>query len=109
MLNLTSYYFKDQSHTRSSTQVPSSFAKNKSQIIPLKQAVREQKVYRNVCDVVQLPRLTYKEITSLNKYQVKQFLEAAKKSKYYPAFILELPGWIPWFIPFVGIIELLLA
>jgi integrase len=56
----------------------------------LKQAVREQKVYRNICDAIQLPRLTYKEIMPLNKDQVKSFLDIAKKNKYYPAFILEL-------------------
>lgn len=56
----------------------------------LKQAVREQKVFRNVCDATELPKLTYKEIMPLNKDQVKKFLEVAKSSKYYPTFILEL-------------------
>ncbi|MCM1567031.1 MAG: site-specific integrase [Dehalobacter sp.] len=60
----------------------------------LKQAVREQKIYRNVCDATELPKLTYKEIKPLSKDQVKKFLEAAKANKrtkkHYPAFILEL-------------------
>lgn len=60
----------------------------------LKQAVKEQKIYRNVCDATELPKLTYKEIKPLSKEQVKKFLEVAKTNKktkkYYPAFILEL-------------------
>lgn len=56
----------------------------------LKQAVKEQKVYRNVADAVELPQSPKKEIIPLNKEDAKKFLEAAKKSKYYPAFVLEM-------------------
>jgi integrase len=59
----------------------------------LKQAVREQKVFRNICDAVELPKLSYKEIKPLDKDQVKKFIDAAKANKrakrYYPAFLLE--------------------
>ena len=56
----------------------------------LKQAVKEGKVFRNVCDAVELPKLTYKEIVPLTKEQAGTFLEAAKKDKYFPAYLLEL-------------------
>lgn len=56
----------------------------------LKQAVKEQKVYRNVADAVELPQASKKEILPLSKEDAKKFLERAKKSKYYPAFILEM-------------------
>jgi len=56
----------------------------------LKQAVKEGKVFRNVCDAVELPKLTYKEIVPLTKEQAGTFLEAAKKDKYSPAYLLEL-------------------
>lgn len=56
----------------------------------LKQALKEGKVFRNVCDAVELPKLTYKEIMPLSKEQVGTFLEAAKKDNHFPAYLLEL-------------------
>lgn len=56
----------------------------------LKQAVKEQKVYRNVADAVELPKGARKEIKPLGKDEAKKFLEVARQSKYYPAFVLEL-------------------
>ncbi len=56
----------------------------------LKQAVKEQKVFRNVADAVEMPKTEKKEIRPLSKDEVKKFMEVAQKSKYYPAFLLEM-------------------
>jgi len=56
----------------------------------LNQAMKEQKVMRNVASAVELPKGTKKEVYPLSQDDVKKFLQAAKKSKYYPAFLLEI-------------------
>ncbi|MDF9409066.1 site-specific integrase [Pelotomaculum isophthalicicum JI] len=56
----------------------------------LKQAVKEQKVFRNVADAVELPKGEKKKVAPMSKDDAKKFLEVAKKSKYYPAFVLEI-------------------
>ncbi|HAG12058.1 MAG TPA: hypothetical protein DCK76_11990 [Desulfotomaculum sp.] len=56
----------------------------------LRQAVKEQKVFRNVADAVELPKGEKKKVMPMPKDDVKKFLEIAKQSKYYPAFILEI-------------------
>jgi len=56
----------------------------------LKQAAKEQKVFRNVADNVELPKAQKKKVRPLTKEEVKRFLEVAKTNKYYPAFILEV-------------------
>jgi integrase len=56
----------------------------------LKQAVKEQKVFRNVADAVELPKLVYKEIKPLSKEECKKILDTTKRSRDYPAYILEI-------------------
>ena len=56
----------------------------------LKQAVREQKVFRNVAGAVELPKGKKKKIMPMQKQDVRRFLEAAQGNRYYPAFILEM-------------------
>ncbi|MBC9784100.1 site-specific integrase [Heliobacterium chlorum] len=56
----------------------------------LKQAEKEQKVFRNVADAVELPSIKYTEIQPLTLEQVNNFLDVAKDSRHYAAFLLEL-------------------
>lgn len=56
----------------------------------LNQAIKEQKVMRNVADAAELPKGTKKEVLPLSQDEVKRFLQVAGKSKYYPAFLLEI-------------------
>jgi integrase len=56
----------------------------------LQQAAKEQVVFRNVSEAVVLPKLRYKEIQPLTSEQVSRFLETAKESRLYAAFLLEL-------------------
>jgi integrase len=53
-------------------------------------AVKEQKVFRNVADAVELPKRNKKEIKPLSKDDARKFLEVARQSIHYPAFVLEL-------------------
>lgn len=56
----------------------------------LAQALKEQKVYRNVACAVELPKKAPKKVKPLTRDQVKKFMEVAKSSKHYPAFVLEI-------------------
>ncbi len=56
----------------------------------LRQALKEQLVYRNVNDATELPPLKYKEIQPLTADQVQKFLEAAEQDRLYAAYLLEL-------------------
>ncbi|MCL6447610.1 MAG: site-specific integrase [Armatimonadetes bacterium] len=56
----------------------------------LKQALKEQLVYRNVNDATELPPLKYKEIQPLTAEQVQKFLEVAEQDRLYAAYLLEL-------------------
>ena len=56
----------------------------------LKQALIEQKVYRNVNEATKLPPLKYKEIEPLTIEQVHKFLDVAEQDRLYAAFFLEM-------------------
>jgi integrase len=56
----------------------------------LKQALKEQKIIRNVNEATELPPLRYKEIQPLTAEQVYKFLEVAANDRLYTAFLLEL-------------------
>lgn len=56
----------------------------------LKQAQKEQKVFRNVADAVELPKGNKKTVRPLTKEQVKVFMDSVKSNKYYPVFVLEI-------------------
>lgn len=56
----------------------------------LKQALKEQKVYRNVNEATKLPPLQHKEIEPLTIEQIHKFLEVAEQDRLYTAFLLEL-------------------
>lgn len=56
----------------------------------LKQALKEQLVYRNVNEATELPPLKYEEIQPLTLEQAQRFLEVAEKDRLYAAFLLEL-------------------
>jgi integrase len=56
----------------------------------LKQAVREQKVFRNVAEAVELPKGSKKKVIPLTKEQVKIFMDSVKGNKHYTAFVLEI-------------------
>lgn len=55
----------------------------------LAQALKENRVVRNVADAVDLPKLAYSETQILNLEQVNQLLETAKESFDYVALLLE--------------------
>lgn len=55
----------------------------------LKQAVKEQLVYRNVCEAVNKPKQKRHEIKPLTIEQMNQFLSVAREDKLFPAFLLE--------------------
>ncbi|MEW6424323.1 MAG: site-specific integrase [Bacillota bacterium] len=56
----------------------------------LRQAVREQLIYRNVNEATELPPLKYKEISPLEAEQAQKFLAVAEQDRLYAAFLLEL-------------------
>lgn len=55
-----------------------------------KQAIRERIVTFNPMEAVELPKLRRKEMEILTPQEMASFLEAAKESKHYAAFVLEL-------------------
>ena len=55
-----------------------------------KQAIRERLVTFNPMEAVELPKLRRKEMEVLTPQEMASFLEAAKESKHYAAFVLEL-------------------
>lgn len=56
----------------------------------LKQAVDEKVMQVNVADHVKLPKNTKKEMKTLAINDINTFLEAARSSRYYTAFLLDL-------------------
>ncbi len=56
----------------------------------LKQALSEQIIHHNIAEFVKLPKLPTKEMKTLDIKDIDRFLEAAKRSRYYMAFYLEL-------------------
>lgn len=56
----------------------------------LKQAVNERIIQINVAEYVKLPKNPKKEMKTLDIQDIRKFLEAAKASRYYTAFFLEL-------------------
>ncbi|RJQ32950.1 MAG: hypothetical protein C4589_00085 [Peptococcaceae bacterium] len=55
----------------------------------LRQALREQFVYRNVNEATELPPLKHKEISPLELEQAQKFLEVAEQERLYAAYLLE--------------------
>lgn len=55
-----------------------------------KQAIRERLVVFNPMEAVELPKERKKEMQILNHQEIVKFLETAKESRHYPAFLLEL-------------------
>ncbi|MFH0801161.1 MAG: site-specific integrase [bacterium] len=56
----------------------------------LKQAVKEQLIYRNVAEAVKLPGKVDREIRPLSVDEIARFLEAAQDHRLGAAFLLEL-------------------
>lgn len=56
----------------------------------LKQAAKEKLIPSNVSEAVRLPQLRYKEKQPLTPEGVQKFLETAKESRLYAAFLLDL-------------------
>lgn len=58
----------------------------------LKQAVRWNLLYRNPCDLVDLPRLKRRELRYLAPDEAKRFLESAREDKWYALWMVLLYG-----------------
>lgn len=56
----------------------------------LKQAAKERLIAYNPAEGTELPKQTKKEMKTLTRQEVAQFLQVAKESRHYPAFLLEL-------------------
>ncbi len=56
----------------------------------LKQAVKERLITHNVADAIELPKQKKQEMKILTKENISVFMETAKNSIHYPAFLLEL-------------------
>lgn len=56
----------------------------------IEQAVKNNMITQNPCRAVSLPKNDKKETLYFTPEQANQFLEAVKKSKYYPLYSLEL-------------------
>lgn len=56
----------------------------------LKQAVKERLIPYNPAEGVELPKQEKKEMKTLTREEVAKFLQVAKESRHYPAFLLEL-------------------
>ncbi len=58
--------------------------------IALEQALKEQHITINPANVVKLPRVTKKEMNTLDIEGISKFLEAARDTRHYAAYLLEL-------------------
>ncbi|MEW6423663.1 MAG: tyrosine-type recombinase/integrase [Bacillota bacterium] len=56
----------------------------------LKQAVKEQLIYRNVAEAVNLPEKEEREMRPLKPEEMDKFLSLAEQDRLYAAFLLEL-------------------
>jgi len=56
----------------------------------LNQAVKENLIFRNPADAIELPKMQKREMEPMTKEEISRFLEAIREDWLYPAFFLAL-------------------